>query len=80
MTREQKELLYNLACWRVKDFNNQMVDRWTEYNYRVDDECVKTIRKLEGEYIAEYGPLPVWKYIDDVWSVMTQLKKELEEN
>ena len=79
MTREQKELLYNIAEWHSKDFYNRMVDRWTDDNYRIDTECRKTINRLESEYVEKYGPLPEWKYIDNVWDAMRELKKELSE-
>lgn len=80
VTREQKELLYNIANWRSKEFYNNMEDHWTSSNYEIDAECNATIRKLEKEYKEKYGDLPEWKYIDDVWDARDNLKKELEEN
>jgi hypothetical protein len=80
MTREQKELLYDIACWHSKDFYNNMVDTWSSENYSISTECSSTIFRLEQEYINKYGPMPKWEYINDVWNAMEQLKKELEEN
>ena len=77
MTREQKELLYEIAKWHSKDFDNEMVDHWTNINYDVSRQCSAMIRRLEGEYTAKYGALPEWQYIDDVWNTMCELKEEL---
>lgn len=79
MTREQKELLYDIASWHSKGFYNRMVDRWKDKNYLIDTECSATIAKLEAEYVEKYGPLPEWECINDVWTAMDQLKKELED-
>lgn len=77
MTREQKELLYEIASWRSKDFYNEMEEPWTTTNYFVSNQCSSMIRRLEGEYIGKYGSLPEWKYIDDVWKTMRKLQEEL---
>lgn len=77
MTREEKELLYEIASWHSKEFYNEMVDRWSDENYSISAQCRSKIRELESEYIAKYGPLPEWKFINDVWNTMNQLKEEL---
>lgn len=77
MNKEEKELLYQIADWRIKDFNNEMVDSWTDANYRIASECHKMISVLEHEYTTKYGALPKWKYIDDVLKDMHTLKEEL---
>jgi hypothetical protein len=77
MTREQQELLYEITKWLSKDFYNEMEDHWTDTNYRVSSECKTMIRRLEGEYTAQYGALPEWKYIDDIWDTMRELKEAL---
>ena len=64
MTREQKELLYEIA-------------NWTDVNFKTSTECINNIKRLETEYKEKYGPLPEWKYIDDVWAAMKTLKEEL---
>lgn len=80
MTREQKELLYNIASWHSKDFYNRMVDTWTDRHYQMDTDCRLNIRILENTYQEKYGALPKWEYINDVWDAMQQLKMELEDN
>ena len=77
MTREQQELLYEIAKWHSNDFHNEMEDHWTSENYSFSRECHSMIRKLEGEYVEKYGALPKWKYIDDVWDAMRELKEAL---
>lgn len=77
MTKEQQELLLQIAQWHIKDFNNRMVDTWSDKNYIIDSECNKTICKLESEYIDKYGELPEWRYIDDVFNTAKQLREEL---
>lgn len=77
MDREQKELLLQIAQWNIKEFNNRMVDTWSDENYIIDSECNKTIRRLENEYVDKYGELPEWKYIDDAFNVAKQLRGEL---
>lgn len=78
MTREQKELLRDIADWRSKAFYNEMEDHWTATNYYVSDQCRENIRRLEGEYIGKYGALPEWKYIDDVFKTLRELREELD--
>ena len=78
MTREEKELLYEIASWHSKDFYNEMVDRWTDENYNIAAKCRSKIHTLESEYAEKYGPLPEWKYINDIWETMRQLKEELD--
>ena len=77
MSREQKESLYQLASWYLKDFNNEMVDTWTDINHRISHQCNNMIRTLEQEYILKYGNLPEWKSIDDVINIMCELKEDL---
>lgn len=77
MTTEQKKLIYKIAQQHNRDFYNRMDDYWTEINYEIDRECTRTIERLEKEYIAEYGDLPEWNTIDDVWAVLKTLKEEL---
>lgn len=77
MSREEKELLYEIASWHSKDFYNRMEEPWKEANYRLSDKCQHMINTLEKEYIEKYGPLPQWKYINDVWKTMRELKEEL---
>ena len=77
MTTEQKQLLYNIAKWHDIDFYNRMADHWTDGNYRVDDECVETIKRLEDQYKDLYGDLPEWECINDVWAALDELRKEL---
>lgn len=79
MTREQKELLYEIASWRSKEFYNKMDDHWTTQNFQFGMECQQAMNKLEKEYMDKYGELPEWKYIDDVWDFMKATKEELEE-
>lgn len=78
MDREQKELLLQIAQWHIKDFNNDMVDTWSDKNYLIASECNKTIRRLETEYVDTYGELPEWRYINDVLAMAKQLKEELQ--
>ena len=78
MNREQKELLLQIAQWHIKDFNNRMVDTWSDKNYLIASECNKTICKLELEYTDKYGELPKWEYIDDVCNAVKQLREELK--
>lgn len=78
MTREQKELLYKIADWHNKEFHNNMNDIWTAHNYLFDRKCAEKIAQLEKEYRNSYGDLPEWKYIDDVWQILKELKEELE--
>ena len=77
MSREEKELLYEIASWRSKDFYNRMEEPWKDVNYRLDEKCRHKINTLEGEYLEKYGPLPEWRYINDVWKTMSELKEEL---
>lgn len=77
MTREQKELLYKIADWHNKEFYNNMVDNWNAHNYLLDRKCAENIALLEKEYKNSYGDLPEWKYIDDVWQTLKELKEEL---
>lgn len=77
MTREQKELLYEITNWRSKEFYNDMVDHWTTKNYDISTKCRNMINELEKEYAEKYGDLPEWKYIYDVWNTMGELKEEL---
>lgn len=80
MSKEQKQLLLEIAKWHNKDFYNRMEDNWTTINYQIDTECYETIDKLEHEYINKYGDLPEWNYIDDVWATIQNLEKELGNN
>lgn len=77
MDIDQKELLLQIAQWNIKEFNNRMVDTWSDENFRINEECYKTICMLEKEYTDNYGELPKWKYIDDVFNAAKQLKEEL---
>lgn len=78
MSREEKELLYEIASWRSKRFYNAMEDHWSVANYRLADKCQYKLDTLEKEYIEKYGSLPEWKYINDVWKTMRELKEELD--
>lgn len=78
MTREQKELLRDIAQWRSNDFYNEMEEPWTATNYYISNQCNLVINKLEKEYKEKYGALPEWKYIDDVLQTLRELKDELE--
>lgn len=78
MTREQKELLYNIAKWRSNEFHNRMDDHWTATNYWTAGECERMIAALEKEYTEKYGDLPEWKYIDDVLQTLRELRDELD--
>jgi hypothetical protein len=79
MDRKQKELLYEIASWYSKDFCNQMDDHWTYANHEIADKCIAMIDRLTKEYMENYGALPEWKHIDDVWDTMRILKEELDE-
>lgn len=78
MSREEKELLYEIASWHSKDFYNRMEEPWTDVNYRLADKCQTKLSELENEYLEKYGPLPQWRYINDVWKTMRELKEELD--
>lgn len=78
MTTEQKQLLYDIAEWHSREFNNNMDDHWTAKNFAFSRECHQTITRLEKEYKEKYGDLPEWQYIDDVWTTMKQLREELK--
>ena len=78
MTREQKQLLYDIAKWHSREFSNRMDDHWTENNYAFDRECTETIGRLEKEYVEKYGELPEWKYINDILDAMKRLEGELK--
>ena len=78
MNREEKELLYEIASWHSKDFYNRMEEPWKDVNYRLDDKCQEKLSVLEAEYLEKYGPLPQWRYINDVWKTMRELKEELD--
>lgn len=77
MTREQKELLYQIADWHSKEFYNNMIDHWSIEDRLFNNRCVQNIQRLEKEYRNSYGDLPEWKYIDDVWQTLKELKEEL---
>lgn len=70
MEKTQKKMLHDIAQWHVKEFYNRMEDRWTDLHYSINRECVEAINRLEKEYVENYGPLPEWKYIDDVLADM----------
>lgn len=78
MTREQKELLYEIASWHSKDFYNEMEEPWTATNYYLSNQCNIVISKLEKEYKEKYGDLPEWKHIDDVFKALHELREELD--
>ena len=78
MSREEKELLYQIASWRSKEFYNRMEDHWQIANYRLADKCDQMIKTLEKEYTEKYGELPKWRYINDVWKTMNELREELD--
>jgi hypothetical protein len=42
------------------------------------DKCQNKLSVLEAEYLEKYGPLPQWRYINDVWKTMRELKEELD--
>lgn len=78
MTREQKELLRDIAQWRSNDFYNEMEEPWTATNYYISNQCNIVINRLEKEYKEKYGDLPEWKYIDDVLQTLRELNDELD--
>ena len=78
MSKAEKELLYEIASWHSKRFYNDMEDSWSDVNYRLADKCQQKLSVLENEYLEKYGPLPEWKYINDVWKTMRELKEELD--
>ena len=75
MSTEQKKLLYEIAKWRSDRFYNNMKDRWDSTNYAFDSKCNNKIDELEKQYEDLYGDLPEWRYIDDVWAAMEELKE-----
>jgi hypothetical protein len=77
MSREQKELLYEIACLHSRKFYLAMKDTWDWYDSNLDMEFSQQIRKLENEYKTTYGDLPEWELIDDVWDTIKTLKEEL---
>ena len=77
MSKEQKQLLYEIATWHNKQFYIAMKDEWDNSDYAFDRECTANIRNLESEYTEKYGALPEWKYIDDIWATIKTLKEEL---
>ena len=77
MSREEKELLYEIASWRSKDYYNRIDVPWNTTNYLLDEKCKNMLSTLELEYSTKYGSLPEWKFINDVWKTMRQLKEEL---
>ena len=78
MTREQKQLLYEITKWHSREFSNRMDDHWTDKNYAFARECKQIIDRLEKEYEEKYGDLPEWNYIDDIWDTMERLEGELK--
>ena len=78
MSREEKELLYDIASWHSKRFYNDMEEPWKEVNDRLADKWQNKLSVLEAEYLEKYGPLPQWRYINDVWKTMRELKEELD--
>lgn len=78
-TREQKELLLELAEWHSRQFYNNMIDSWTDKDYAFDDKCNKNIRALKKQYESQYGMLPQWLTINDVWDFIKKTKEELNE-
>lgn len=78
MTLEQKQLLYEIAQWHNKEFYNRMEDHWSAENYTIDRKCKENITHLEKCYQYQYGDLPQWDTIDDVWAVIKELKTGLE--
>ena len=77
MSTAEKELLYEIVNWHIKEFNNRMEDNWGPLNYRIDEECRQMVQQLEKKYTDTYGDLPNWEYIDDVWKAAQKLKEEL---
>ena len=77
MSKEQKQLLYEVATWHNKKFHIAMKDVWDDSDFAYDRECTERIRNLESEYTEKYGALPEWKYIDHVWATIKTLKEEL---
>ena len=78
MIIKQKQLLYEIAKWHNRKFYNEMNDHWSDDDYRFDTECYQIINKLEKEYKEQYGDLPEWEYINDIWDVINALEKELD--
>jgi hypothetical protein len=74
MEDRQKKMLHDLAKWHAKEFYNRMEDRWTDLHCSINKECTDAINRIEQEYIEHYGPLPEWKYIDDVFAAIKEYK------
>lgn len=78
MTREQQELLYEIACLHSDQFYLAMDDHWNQADFVRNRENTDQIEMLERRYIKLYGALPQWNYIDDVWETRDSLKKTLQ--
>ena len=78
MSKEQKELLYDIANWHDRLFYNEMKDYQNSSDLAYSRACEKKIKELENRYIEFYGELPEWKLINDVWKTQSDLKKILE--
>lgn len=77
MTKEQKELLYSLADFYLKEFNIRMIDTWSHTDYKLSREYIEKINDLEKEYKSKYGELPKWETIDVVQKAKKDLEKEI---
>jgi hypothetical protein len=75
MSDKQKKLLYEIAELRSKRFFNDMNDHWSLGDAEFDAKCSQKIDELEEQYKSLYGDLPEWKYINDVWETMEELRE-----
>ena len=79
MGNEQKKLLLQIAELITKDFDLEMKDHWTCDDHSLSIRYEQKKRELQKQYETEYGELPRWNSIDDVWNTVKQLRKELNE-
>jgi hypothetical protein len=79
MTKEQKELLLEIATETIRDFNNEMIDHWDKENYRIAENCREKLDELVAEYTSKFGELPSWPYINDVVSAKETLERNLSD-
>lgn len=79
MSTEQKRMLLKIAREIIRNFNNDMVDHWTEKNFQISDECNRNLNVWTEEYRKLYGELPNWPYINDVVDTRDTINQELKE-
>lgn len=78
MKKEQIELLLKIIRIHLNQFYLAMKDRWDSDDYRTDSEYTKQLRDAEKEYIDMYGPLPEWRYHEDVVQAQKDLTAQLK--